>query len=67
MTITTLLAIWGSVLSTGLFGFKIWEICRDKFKLHLFLAINTIAPDTNIVSITNDFKNAIIVEGLELF
>ncbi|MBE5318614.1 hypothetical protein IM793_05570 [Pedobacter sp. MR2016-19] len=67
MTITTILAIWGSLLSTGLFGIKIWEFRRDRFKLSSELAINAGAPDTNIIAITNDYKNPITIGRLELF
>lgn len=67
MAITTILAIWGSVLSTSLLGFKIWEVRRDRFKLSSSLGINVGGPDRDVIAITNDYKNPITIDGFELF
>lgn len=64
---TLLIAIWGAALSTGLFVIKIREYWKGRFKLHLSLGINNVAQNTNVITITNDFKNSITVESLELF
>jgi hypothetical protein len=67
MIITTILAIWGSLLSTVLFCFKIWEMRRDRFRLTISLGIDNRGPEINLISITNHFRNPITIDAMQLF
>lgn len=66
-TITTGLAIWGAILSSVLFYFKVREIIGDRFRLSISLGINTLGEDTNVIEIFNHSKKPILIDGLDLF
>jgi hypothetical protein len=65
--ITMFLAIWGAVISTGLFIVRVWEIRRDRFRLPVTIGMGVGGPDRNVIYITNQYKNPITIEGFELY
>ena len=67
MEITLLLAIWGSVLSTALAGFKIFEYWNNRFKIEvspLFRGAPELGHD---ISIKNLSPKPVLLEHMELY
>jgi len=67
MTATTILAIWGAVLSTALAVVKLWEIYRDRFRISSSINFDGTGENRTVVSIYNHHKDTIIITALDLF
>jgi hypothetical protein len=60
--ISTILAIWGSILSTGLAGIKILEIWRERLLLSTSYSFSA---HKNEIIIENPSKTPVMISGSE--
>lgn len=67
MEITLLLAIWGSVLSTLLAGFKLFEYWNNRFKIEVAPLFRSVPELGHDISIKNLSPKPILLEYMEFF